>query len=148
MRPVAWRRNRTRHARHASLPRRNLDQIGKLRLRQFSRRKLQCDGILDDCIKPYDFIGFDRGTREKVIARAFGFFLGDLQPVRINLQGVRIGIQLVDRFAIGLHIANTDILVVLQKIGISDVEPHRLALESIGVVAGRNDADLLLIELV
>src|SRR5262245_61713982 len=87
-------------------------------------------------------------ARKKLIARALGLGLADLEPVRIDLQSIWIGVHVIDGFAVGFHVAIDHVLVRVQIIGIDDIEPHRLTLECIGIVTGRNNADLFLIELI
>src|SRR5690348_4528895 len=128
--------------------RRDLHELGELLAGERRRRELEVHRVLDDRVEADDAIGVDRLLGEELVARAFRLRFRDADEVCVHLERRGIVVHVVDRLAIGFHEPIEHGLLLLQRLRVRDQQPDRLPLEHRGVVAARDDPDLLLVELV
>src|SRR5262249_58765820 len=64
--------------------RRNLNELGELRLRQRRLQELEIDGIAHRCIDAEDTLGRHRFLRQKLVPDADGKALGHLPLIPVN----------------------------------------------------------------
>ncbi len=127
----------------ALFPRRYLDQLGKLLLRQRLADELQRHRILHHAVEPFDRVGIDHALGKEFVAHALRGRLRHLVEFRVVFHDLRVvGVHVVDALTIGRHEAVDRILAFLERLRVGDDDADGLAAHQ-GRVGGLGDhADL------
>src|SRR5262245_54439458 len=127
--------------------RRDLDELGELRLRQRRVDEFELDRIALDARHVLHLVGLQRLLGVKFFDQARDQIPVELHLLRIHVDRLGIRVHPVDRLAVARNETQDRVFLVLQRIRVDDDGAHRLPAQRRRLVAADENADFAFLEL-